>query len=827
MKQYANHLIKYFCVLFLFVLQGGMVQAVKVSGIIRDEQNQPLPFVNTYLEGTTIGTTSNMDGEYFFDLNPGEYILNFRFIGYKSVKKKVVIENSAVRLDIQLLPESYLLHEVNIKADAEDPAYAIIRKAQKKRKFYLDQVESYQCNAYVKSTQKLLAYPKKFLGQDVQVEEFMDSSTKIFYLSESVSHLSFKRPEKVKEEMISSKVSGNPRTYSFNQASDLNVNFYENLVEIDGLSPRGFVSPVSGSALFYYNYKLEGTFVENNQLVNKIKVIPKRKNDPVFTGDIYIVEDSWRIHSADLFVTRNQQIEFVDTFRIRQNYISVDADTWMPFSNEFDFEFRALGFHGIGTVLGVYSGYNLHPEFQKGYFSGQVMNVNKDANKKDSTYWTGVRPVPLTKTEETDYHRKDSTRIVYESKPYRDSVDRVNNRFKAGNLINGYIWERSFSHKSISFSSLLEDVQFNTVEGWVAHLGMLYRKGFGDEDRREFILHPDVRYGFSNKHFNGSLESTYRYNVHSLAVLSATAGSVVEQYNSDKPVSPLVNSLYSLISRKNYMKMYEKRFVKASHRFELFNGFVLGTMLEYASRTALQNTSDFSFSNSDKRKYTSNSPLAPGADSIAFPVNESFLAELSFRIRFGQKYADRPEGKYILGSKFPTLRLNYRKALAIAGGDVEYDLVSAGLEDEMNLGLLGKLNYLVRGSDFLSRKKMYFMDYSHFLGNKTWLSGFKLAEFKNLDYYTYSTNKSSLEGHAELNLGGFLLNKIPFIRKFKLNEIAGFHYLSTDVLKNYMEFTIGVEKFGTFRVELFTSLYDGRKSTIGFLFGIKRSLDLQ
>ena len=33
-----------------------------------------------------------MDGEYFFDLNPGEYILNFRFIGYKSVKKKVVIE---------------------------------------------------------------------------------------------------------------------------------------------------------------------------------------------------------------------------------------------------------------------------------------------------------------------------------------------------------------------------------------------------------------------------------------------------------------------------------------------------------------------------------------------------------------------------------------------------------------------------------------------------------------------------------------------------------------------------------------------------------------
>jgi len=37
--------------------------------------------------------------------------------------------------------------------------------------------------------------------------------------------------------------------------------------------------------------------------------MPKRKSDPVFTGDIYILDDSWRIHSVDLFITKDQQME--------------------------------------------------------------------------------------------------------------------------------------------------------------------------------------------------------------------------------------------------------------------------------------------------------------------------------------------------------------------------------------------------------------------------------------------------------------------------------------------------------------------------------------
>src|SRR4029079_6273565 len=111
-------------------------------------------------------------------------------------------------------------------------------------------------------------------------------NTRIFYLSESVSELFFRKPARTKEIMISSRVSGDPRTYSFNQSADLLISFYENLLKLGNLTPRGIVSPIGSNALFYYHYRLEGTFVENGVTVNKIQVIPRRKNDPVFTGHI-------------------------------------------------------------------------------------------------------------------------------------------------------------------------------------------------------------------------------------------------------------------------------------------------------------------------------------------------------------------------------------------------------------------------------------------------------------------------------------------------------------------------------------------------------------
>ena len=58
-------------------------QEIEVSGTVTDAQTgDPLPGVNIVVQGTTIGTTTDMDGEYSFEV-PADAILVFSFVGYQ------------------------------------------------------------------------------------------------------------------------------------------------------------------------------------------------------------------------------------------------------------------------------------------------------------------------------------------------------------------------------------------------------------------------------------------------------------------------------------------------------------------------------------------------------------------------------------------------------------------------------------------------------------------------------------------------------------------------------------------------------------------------
>ncbi|MBP6334486.1 MAG: carboxypeptidase-like regulatory domain-containing protein [Bacteroidia bacterium] len=816
-------------VLVLFILLINIWSAgaisVRLSGTVSEENGAPIPFASVYVEGSSTGTTTNLDGKYVLDLESGTYKIVFRFIGFKQKTELIQIGKDPVLRDVTMLPESYQLAEVNIVAGAEDPAYAIIRKAQAQRKNYLKEVDEFKCKAYVKSTQKLDSYPKKILGQKVELDEFVDTVTRIFYLSETVSDFSFRQPDRIKEEIISSTLSGNPKGYSFNQAADLRVDYYENLIQLGGLTPRGIVSPISANALFYYDYRLEGTFVENGNTINKISVIPKRKNDPVWSGDIFILDDSWRIHSLDLTITKEQQLQFVDTFRIKQSFLPIEKDLWMLFNTQYSYQFNVIGFKGNGKVLGIFSQYQLKPDFPKGYFDGQVLKVNKESNLRDSLYWVENRPVPLTAIEVTDYHRKDSTRVIYESKSYRDSIDSIDNKFGLTNVLLGYTYTNSYKGEEYSYSSPLEGIQFNTVEGWNAALNFSYTKAWKEPTTKSLKIAPSVRYGFSNQHFNGMIDVRYQYNSHRRSMLSIEGGKDVVQFNASKPISPTVNTIYSLLDRKNFMKIYEKLYAKVGHESELFNGVRFGLNGEYAERIPLVNTTDYSFAAADRRTYTSNDPVHVETDDLPFVRNESFVLEGELRIRFRQEYIDRPEGKYIIGAKYPELRVIYRKGFAIFNGDTDYDLVQLTISDQLRFGLLGSFKYQASVGDFINSDAIYIMDMHHFNGNKTWFTSFRLSDFRNLDYYSFSTSSTFVEGHAEHNFGGFLLNKIPLIRKLKLNEVAGVHYFHTEAAGHYGELTLGVEKLNFIRIEAYTSFAEGKRSTWGVAVGIRRTIN--
>ncbi len=804
----------------LFFLQGSL-SATTVSGKIVDKQGEELPFVSIYIKNTSKSTTANVNGKFNLELVPGDYVIIFRMVGYKSHTEEVHVGTEKIELNITLESEVYVFTPIEINSDAEDPAYAVIRAAIKKRKFYLEQVNSFGCDVYIKGLQRVTKFPKKIMGMQVDPEGDIDTVSGIVYLSESVSKFWFKQPDKIREEMISSKVSGNNRAFSYNRASDMMFNFYENIIEVNELSERGFISPINNNALYYYKYKLHGTFQENGEMINKIEVIPRRRTDPCFHGFIYITENTWRIHSTELILTKDAQIDFVDTLLIQQVHFPVDKDVWMILSNKFIFSFGILGIKGNGTFVGVNSNYLLDPELPKRFFGAEEWKVEEDANKKDTAYWKTTRPIPLTSEEEKDYRKRDSLEIIRNSKPYLDSVDKVTNRLTLGKLLfTGYTYNQRYKKRTWEFSPLIFNVSFNTVQGLVTGINIERTQQL--EKNRRYNVSVEGSYGFTDERVNASAHFNYLYKPQRFARWRAAGGMRTLQLNEINPIGPFLNTMYTLLDEHNYGKYYQKVYGSIEHDIEIVNGIYLRTELEYADRKPLYNNSFYSWIDVKDRSFTSNNPELPFNENVApFSSHQSFTANAVLRLRIKQKYYTRPNRKIITGSKFPTFVLNYQKAIpGVIGSDADYDLLKISMHDEIKLKMLGSTTYMITWGKFLSAKNVIFPDLHHFNGNQTLFSNFTLTKFNLLQYYTYSSTDEYVEAHLEHRFGGFITNKLPLIRKLKLSDIAGVHFLTTSALPQYLEVFFGLEKLGVVRIDFVTGFSSSGKVSSGFRFGI-------
>lgn len=781
--------------LILFLLSGITASAqLFVSGKVTDERSNPIPFATVHIQNTTIGTSANSEGEYSLQLKAGQYTVVYRAVGYKPVTRQVDFRASQT-INVNLVPEIYELQSVNITGSSEDPAYAIIRKAINKRKGYLNEVKAYTCEVYIKGLQKLLNAPKSFLGRDINQigkEIGLDSNRKgIIYLSESESKYSYLHPGQVHEEMISSKVSGQNRAFSFNRVSDLKIDFYENFQNWEGLSNRPLISPVAENALFYYNYKLLGASEENGETINKIQITPKRGYDPCFEGVIYILEDSWRLYELNLLITKKANINFVDSVKISQQFFPVDK-TWMPSQVKFEFTGGLLGFKFGGYYISIYKNYDLNPSFKKKDFA-EVLRITAQVNKKDSIYWEKERPIPLTEEEENDYIKKDKIAQRRESKEYLDSVDRVRNRVTPVSfLLNGINIRNRYTKQTYHFDPLLGSLLYNTVEGVAINYGVSYTKQIDTLNNRYLRLGAKVRYGFSNNLLNASIGATIPIKNFTL---STNVGSDVIDLNSTNPITPFINSVYSLLRRENFQKLYQKQFANLFIGGRISGGWRASATLEWANRKWLPNTAFNSIFHPSGKEFTSNNPFIPAADIPLFNENKALTLTLRTSYDFSNKYETYPAGKRYLPSKYPTIGFTYTKGIKNAlGSTVDYDLLSVDVsKSNIKLGMYGRTSFYIAAGKFVNANNLSFPDYKQFAGNQTLFYQAGVSRFLLLDYYLYSTNKQYVEAHVEQNFSGFILNKIPLIRKLKLQEIVNVNYLTTPDLKNYTELGLGVQ----------------------------------
>src|SRR5690606_13641448 len=227
---------------FAAIAQGGGIR-----GVISDEDNNPLSFASIFVKERGTGTTANEEGRYEIPLTPGRYDVVFQHLGRRTEVRSVEVTDRFTELNVTLVPQEIMLQAVTVDGNDEDPAYSIMRKAIAKANYHRNVLDAYSARVYIKGAGKLKDYP--WIAKKALQKEGIEKGR--VFISESVSEISFTRPNKFEEKVISIRSDGNDNNTSPN--SYIFGSFYEPEI-------AGTITPFSPRAFSYYRFEYLGTF---------------------------------------------------------------------------------------------------------------------------------------------------------------------------------------------------------------------------------------------------------------------------------------------------------------------------------------------------------------------------------------------------------------------------------------------------------------------------------------------------------------------------------------------------------------------------------------
>lgn len=790
-----------------------------IKGKVVDENNDPMVYTSIFIEGTAQGTSSNTNGEFELQVKDvANTVLVFQTMGYIKQKVKIDLNSRSSNLLVKMKSENIQLRAVVVNANAKDPAYAIIKEAIKRRKENADKIQSYATDVYMKSTVRLCEIPKK-RPVFIPKSDMPDSNDLgLVYLSESVAKFYSQKPDYYKEQMLASKIAGEKQGFSWNRVNDVFFSLYEPSVNLDYYSDRPLVSPIAPLAMLNYKYKFIGSFYSDGIEINKIQVIPMRKGDPLFKGHIYITGNDYQVFGSELMLTKDAQIQFVDTVNLLQETMLVN-NVWVPLKMQVSSYIKIFGFRAIDMSVASMSNFSLNKRFEPKFFGNETFKIEKLANKKDSLYWGSNRSIKLTEEEQLQYTKADSIYLAEHNPQYLDSMQREENKLGLGKIfLTGYSYSKytDTSNTYWNFSPLLFSLGYNTVEGVYVDFRIskgLYEMDFNKNSYNALSLH----YGVANTNFCAGLNGYKNLDPMHAFGIGYKIGRFINQYNDEDPINGLINAYYTLMQKDNFMKIYQKDEANTYIDYEVKNGLYTRASLAYFNRTAMVNHSNYSLVDS-KKDFTSNNPLNPSIDNPAFVGHQG--AEIGFSVRYvhKQKYESMPGYKNVLGSKYPELYANFKSGFGTTQIKYQYQFLELGLGKDLKLNALGVFKFDMNVGAFMFAKNLQFIDYKHFNGNQTIFlfnpqkqynsaidSRNRISGFHALDYYAFSTNQWFVETHLMHNFQGLVISKIPLIRRLKAREIVGINNLITPQV-SYNELYFGLTNIlNFFRIDVGTA----------------------
>ncbi|MFN3839117.1 MAG: DUF5686 and carboxypeptidase regulatory-like domain-containing protein [Cyclobacteriaceae bacterium] len=841
-----------------------------IRGTIKADDGTILSYATIYVKQLGTGTTTNVNGYYELTMPAGTYNVVYQYLGYETQERNVTVSERFEEIHIVMKQQIIVLQQVTISSGNEDPAYTIMRKAIAKAKYHTQQIDSFSARVYIKGAGKLKDYP--WLAKKALEKEGIKKDR--VFVSESVSEIQYRRPNTFSEKVISIRSDGKDNNTSPN--AFIFGSFYQPII-------AETVSPLSPAAFGYYKFEYQGTFKDRSYDISRIKVTPRVRGDNVVEGTIFIVEDWWSIHSLDIITTK-----LGVKIGVKQVYAPVDEKAWLPVSQQFVVDGRFFGFEFEYTYLATVSDYKilLNPELvvetmeviddklhkeqakaiekqygqknqqlQERLASGKeitrkelktilkeyekeekkeqkepevlyntTFKVDSGAYKKDSSYWSLIRPVPLTLEEVKGYKITDSIAIEEKKREEGDTIRRAKKNKKGFQpwdlLVGDYYKISKHSNLQIEFPQ----VWFNTVEGF----NLIYRLNYGilvqDTNRTRINIKPTFRYAFARETASGTLRFQMRNRNYRFEL---EGGRYIRQFNSDEPILPVVNTFTTLFLEQNWMKIYERDFISLFYRKRFSPKYTVETGWSWAQRRELFNNTNYKWIDRNKIEgYTPNAPVNLELPNTSFTEHYAFIGSVGISARPWLKYRIRNGRKSEIDDSSPSFNLYYEKGISGLKSELDFDRIEIGGRHAFGIGVRGIMHLALRGGIFLNADSLAFMDYKHFLGNRTpFATTDPIGSFRLLDYYLHSTANKYFNANMHYQFRRFLVSSIYEVRMLGIRENIFVNYLATPTSKNYAELGYSINGIlRIFRLEAAVAFRDGKYQSYGFRFGISTNI---
>ena len=752
-------------VLFLFVLlvaTSAIFAQTKVSGIVVDKSNHPIPFANIAFQNSTVGVVSNEDGLFYLESPKTYTTLVVSSVGFAD--KEVTLEKAVTyKMSIQL-SEILSLNEVVIysgkTSKKNNPALDILRKIwERRRKNGLHLFKQYQMEKYEKVEfdlntidtaymQKKLFKGMEFIFKQVDTSKITGKTYLPIFINEALSDVygdnNLKKVKSITKANKTSGFNGNQQILAFVNDLYSDFNIYDNHLNF---FDKSFTSPLSTTGIDTYNYVLrDSSFIDDKWCYN-IVFYPRRKNELTFKGDFWVSDTTYAIKNINMAATKSANINWVKDIYIEQEFEVMNDSIFLLTKDYMMTDFalnkkdKSKGVYGKRTTF--YRDHKFNIEKPEKFYKDEVNYLDKEVYNKSDDFWEENRFEKLTKDEKGVYKMLDTLQTVKKFQRLYGLVEILDSGF--------------LNFGNIDIGSVYTIVGQNSVEGLRLRGGM--RTYFGPND--PWRLQSYVAYGFNDDKFKYGVTGKWMLNDKNRIILSAGNRRDIEQIGAALTTSnDVVGRNYAssgILTFGSNDKLTNVNVSNIQLEIEPIKNLNFGAGISYRTLSSASPVFSLDYY-TDLSQTTQKSEVKQSEVNlqIEYTPNRKTIA-------FGveRDIADSP-----YTSLFVTYSQGFKDLLA---SDFNYKKLQLYYSQPIIIGPLGRSNITVEMGKTFGYVPLGLM--SVVPGNQ---SVFDISNtFSNLKYYEFVADQY-VTFKWDHNFHGRFFARIPFMRKLNWRENIGF-----------------------------------------------------